>query len=51
MLYFFLNMLTASTLPQQIGFLIMMTSISFTLKNDKNIENKKINYDIDVKDI
>lgn len=51
MLYFFLNMLTASTLPQQIGFLIMMISISFTLKNDENTGNKKINYGIDVKDI
>ena len=36
MLYFFLNMLTASTLPQQIGFLVMMISISCIMKiNDQ----------------
>lgn len=51
MLYFFLNMLTASTLPQQIGFLVMMISIAFVKKIEKESKNYEINYDYNAKDI
>lgn len=51
MLYFFLNMLTASTLPQQIGFLIMIISIAFIKKIEKESKSYEINYDYNVKEI